>query len=188
VRLVWLERIAVAVCSIGLAVVLIVLLSGYFTTNDQPAVSGRNEVGFQYVDQGDELLAPGSRYPRYDSNPPTSGPHVPVPVPANERALSDDQILGALAAGDVVILYSTPSPPPGLLALGDSIAGPFSPALAAAGDAVVLARRAGTRGLLALAWTRLLSVAGPSDPLLRQFIQDWLGRGATKRGAVPGTS
>jgi hypothetical protein len=187
VRAAWLERIAVAVCSIALAVVLITLLSGYFTNRDQASVTGRSEVGLHFVDQGDELLAPGSRHPHYDSDPPTSGPHVPVKVTSDERVLSDDQILGALSVGDVIILYSTPSPPSGLVDLADSVSGPFSRALAASGSAVILARRPGTRGLLALAWTRMLSIAGPSDSLLRQFIEDWLGHGAGKPGAVPGT-
>jgi hypothetical protein len=171
----WVERLAIAVSSLALAVLLISLLSGYFTNHDQGAVSGGSVVGFHYADQGDTLLAPGSKHPRYDSDPPTSGPHVPVPVIADEVRLTDDQLLDALAAGNVVLMYGTPRPPAGLAALATSLSAPFTPALAASGDAVILAQRPGTRGIVALAWTRLLSVGDASDPLLRQFINAYLG-------------
>jgi len=181
--LVWLEWLAVALCSLGLAVVLVSLLSGYFTGHDPAAVSGTTEVGLHFVDQGNELLAPGSRRPKYDSNPPTSGPHVPVAVRADGQALSDDQILTALAAGNVVIVYGSVNPPPGVVRLAMSMAGPFTPALAASGQAVVLARRAGITGVLALAWTRMLHAASPADPLLAQFVQAWLGHSAPRQAA-----
>jgi hypothetical protein len=175
-RSVWLERGVVAVCGLVLAVALISLLSGYFTGRDKAAVSGGTEVGLQFADQGDQLLAPGSRRPRYDSNPPTSGAHVPVAVRRDGATLSDDQILGALAAGDIVIVYGTPRAPAGLARVASSLAGPFTPALASAGQAVVLARRPGVSGLLALAWTRMLRVSGPHDPLLAQFVDIYLGQ------------
>ena len=56
--------------------------------------------------------------------------------------------------------------------------GSFTPALAAAGQAVILARRPGTDGLIGLAWTRMLRVSAAQDPALREFIQGFLGRGA----------
>lgn len=174
----WPERVAVAVASLALAVVLIALLSGYFTGHDTGAVSGTQPVGLQFFDQGDAVLAPGQPHPRYDSDPPTSGPHVSVAVSADDRRLSDNQILSALAAGDVVIVYGTPQPPPALVAVVDSLANPFSPPLAAAGLAVILAQRPGTSGLTALSWTRMVRVGGPSDPALSEFVREWLGHGA----------
>ena len=182
-----LERAGVAFAGLVLAVVLVSLLSGYFTTRDQASVSGGTGVGFAYVDQGDELLAPGSPHPHYDSAPPTSGPHVPATVRRDGLVLSDDQLLSALAAGNVVILYPGPTPPAALPGVATSLAGRFTPALAASGNAVILGRRDGTKGLLALAWTHLLSIGTARDPLLRQFVDQWLGRGAPHRGgAVPG--
>ncbi len=121
---------------------------------------------------------PGRPRPRYDSNPPTSGAHVPEPVRHDEARLSDDQILQALELGDVLIVYGTRDPPPGLLAFARSLAPAFSPALAAAGQAVILVHRPGAPGLAALAWAHLLRPTGLSDPRLRRFIQFWLGRGA----------
>jgi hypothetical protein len=101
-----------------------------------------------------------------------------VPVTRDGAELSDDQILHALEAGNVVLVYGTRVPPRALRALAVDVAGPFAPALVRAGQAVVLARRPGTRGVLALAWTRLLRTPSPDDPQLRAFAEAWLGRGA----------
>jgi hypothetical protein len=174
-----LERVAIGVASIGLAVLLIVLLSGYFVSHDPAGIAaGRSQAGRTFADQGDALLAPGAPAPRYDSSPPTSGAHRYAPVRRELARLSDAQLLTALSAGDVVVLYGTPQPPPGLQALARSLAAPFTPQLAAAGEAVILAPRAGTRGLIALAWTHMVRVGAPRDPALGQFINARLGHGA----------
>jgi hypothetical protein len=99
-------------------------------------------------------------------------------VDGDNQQLSDNQLLEALELGDVVVFYGTRAPPAGLGKLASSLAAPFTPALAAAGQAVVTARRPGTTGLIALAWAHMLRVARPSDPLLGTFIDYWLGRGA----------
>ena len=76
--------------------------------------------------------------------------------------LSDDQLLQALEVGNVVFMYGAPQPPRGLGAIADGVGGPFTPALAASGQAVILARRPGTHGVIALAWTHMLRT--PSAP------------------------
>jgi hypothetical protein len=92
--------------------------------------------------------------------------------------LNDDQLLSALQMGDVVILYGTRRPPAGLEQFARTVAPPFTPDLAATGDAVILAPRPGTAGILAVAWAHLLRVGRASDPLLREYVGFWLGRGA----------
>ena len=129
-------------------------------------------------DLGHAHLKPGAPHPRYDSDPPTSGAHVPVPVRHAERKLSTEQLLEALEQGNVVVMYGGNKPAPGLRTLALSLAPPLTPALAAAGQAVMLARRPGTRGLVGLAWAHAITVPGPRDPQLRTFVQFWLGRGA----------
>ncbi len=174
-----LERLAIVLASLALSIGLIALLSGFFAGRDQAGVSGSQEpVGAQFADQGHAHLRPGQPRPRYDSDPPTSGAHVPIPVRRDATKLSDDQLLEALELGNVVIVYGTPVPPAGLQQLARSIAGSFSPALAAAGQAVILARRPGTVGLVGLAWAHMVHVSATNDPLLTQFTQYWLGRGA----------
>jgi hypothetical protein len=178
-----LERSAIVLLSLALSIGVIAVLSGgLLAGRDQPGVSGNGSgPGVQYRDLGDARLAPGQRRPAYDSQPPTSGPHLPATVKRDESELSDDQLLQSLAAGDVVIMYGTRRPPAGLRSLALEIAAPFTPALAAVGQAVILARRPGAAGLTGSAWTHLVSVNSPNDPLLREFIQAYLGRGAPGR-------
>jgi hypothetical protein len=109
------------------------------------------------------------------AEPPTSGTHRPELVTRDRRELSADQIIHALELGNVVILYDEPSP--ALERLQKDVAGPFDAELAAAGQAVILARRDGAGPATALAWRRELRVDDPSDPALREFAEAWLGVG-----------
>jgi hypothetical protein len=101
---------------------------------------------------------------------PTSGPHHPDLVTRDRRRLSDDQILHALELGNVVILSDDPS---AFVALQEEVAGPFDAEVAAAGQAVILARHDGP--VVALAWRRVLESDDPAA--LREFAEAWLGRG-----------
>jgi Protein of unknown function (DUF3105) len=177
-----LERVAIGVASLALSVGLIAVLSGFFASRDQAGVSGAaGALGQQFPDLGHGHLNRGELRPAYNSNPPTSGAHIPEPVLRDGARLNDDQLLEALEVGNVVFMYGGRSPPAGLARLARSIAGPFSPALAAAGLAVILARRPGTAGVPGIAWTRLVRTRGASDPLLGEFARYWLGRGAPGR-------
>jgi hypothetical protein len=174
-----LERVAIAIASLALSFGLIAVLSGFFAGRDAAGVSGtQSTIGQQFNDLGHAHLSPGQPRSAYNSDPPTSGAHVPEPILLNENVLNEDQLLEALEVGDVVVMYGTHGPPPGLRSLAHSLGGRFTPSLAAAGQAVVLARRPGTVGLIGLAWTRMLRVPTARNPLLRQFIEQWLGRGA----------
>jgi hypothetical protein len=93
--------------------------------------------------------------------------------------LSGAALQHSLELGNVVLLYGGAQPPVALRAAARRVAGAFSPALEASGQAVVLARRAGVHGAIALAWRRALSVPDARDPALAQFADFWLGRGAS---------
>jgi hypothetical protein len=174
-----LERLAIALASLALSVGLIALLSGFFAGQDSAGINGGATVpGVRYPDQGHAHLTLGQLRPVYASDPPTSGAHVPIAVTRDAAPLTDDQLLEALERGDIVIAYGTSRPPAGLEALAQDVAGGFTPALAAAGQAVILDARPGTRGLIGLAWTRMLRVGSAADPRLRAFAGQWLGRGA----------
>ena len=174
-----LERVAILLASLALSVGLIVLLSGFFAGRDQAGVSGAaSGPGQAFADLGHGPLRPGQPRPSYNSDPPTSGAHVPVAVTRDRAPLTDDQLLSALEAGDVVILYGGSRPPTGLGRFARSVAPAFTPDLAVTGDAVILAPRPRTAGVVALAWAHLLRVHGASDPALRSFVGFWLGRGA----------
>lgn len=182
----WLERLAIVVTALVISIGLIALLSGgLLAGRDNPGIAtGQAGPGTRFADQGDLHLRAGELRPVYNSDPPTSGPHVPAPVALDRAALSDDQLLQALEVGDVVFMYGTPQPPRGLPEIAQAVGGRFSPALAASGQAVILARRPGMRGIVALAWTHMLRTL--SGPGLRAFAQNWLGRGAPPGAANPG--
>lgn len=175
-----LERLAIVLVSFAIAIGVIVLLSGGpLSGRDNPGLTGPiNQIGLAFRDLGDAHLKPGSRAPRYDSDPPTSGAHIPEAIRHDRSVISDSQLLQALQSGNVVVMYGTSKPPRGLRALAGSIAPPFTPALAASGQAVILARRPGARGLIAVAWAHLLHARSAADPQLRSFILFWLGRGS----------
>jgi len=173
------EVLAIVLASLVLSIGLIVLVSGYFTSRDQAGVTGSaSGPGQAFPDLGHGVLGLGQPRPAYNSDPPTSGAHVPKAVTRDGAPLDDDQLLQALEMGDVVIFYGTRQPPPGLEQFTRSVAPAFTPALASLGETVIIAPRAGTTGLVAAAWTHLLRVKGPSDPQLQEFVGVWLGRGA----------
>ena len=82
------------------------------------------------------------------------------------RPLSEDQIRQALSLGNVVLRYPGAEPPAALRELQDELTGPFDAEIAAAGQAVILAR--GGTSVEALAWGHRLRAASPDDPQLRR--------------------
>ncbi len=173
-----LERLAIVVASLVLSIGLIAVMSGFFQSKDQAGVSGSGPaIGQQFPDLGDAHLQPGELRPPYNSEPPTSGAHVPLAIARDGTTLTTDQVLEALELGDIVIAYGDSQPPQELRSLQKAVAGPFTPALAAAGQAVVLWQRPGTNGFIGLAWTRMLHVRTAGD-LLKSFAQRYLGQGA----------
>ena len=76
------------------------------------------------------------------TDPPTSGAHH-ARLPTREGRLSPDEILHALELGDVILFYDAKRPPAPLLALQRDVSGPFDAEVAAAGQQIILARRAG---------------------------------------------
>lgn len=181
-----LRKLGAVLLTAAIALGGVVLLLLFFQGRDHSqirdgsgeAVSGPGQV---LPDQGHEHLARGERPPKpYASDPPASGAHVPVAIrsDADGTVLSDDQILHALESGDVVLLYGTPRAPAALRAVAERVAGPFEPALATVGQAVVVGRRPGIDGVVALAWRRLLRAPSAGDPALEEFASFWLGRGA----------
>ncbi|MGH2857649.1 MAG: hypothetical protein ACRDMJ_09200, partial [Solirubrobacteraceae bacterium] len=115
---------------------MIALLSGgLLAGRDSPGISGAGTgagtgPGVKFADQGDAQLRPGDLQPVYDSDPPTSGPHIPQAIVRDRAQLGDYQLLQGLQVGDVVLMYGTRLPPRGLAALARTVAPPFTPALA----------------------------------------------------------
>lgn len=119
----------------------------------------------------------------FTSRPPTSGTHRPRLPRRDGGPIGDDELLHALELGNVVLAYRAPEAPAALRALRDELSGPYSPALAEAGQAVIVARREDAGAVTALAWAHLQRAEEAGDPALKAFAEHWLGRGyAAARG------
>jgi hypothetical protein len=168
-----LRRLGLVAAGALVAVVGLIALALAFNSRDDPEVAG--------APTGPGELRP-DRGSGHDSAAqvtdewPTSGPHREELVTRDRRRLTDDQILHALELGNVVILYDGPPP----TRLQEEVAGPFDAEVAAAGQAVILARRDGAGPATALAWRHVYRADDPSDPGLREFTEAWLGRGLGK--------
>ena len=122
----------------------------------------------------------------------TSGPPVAVP-----GAIFHGLVPHAadVRRGNVVIVVDDPGAQPAAQLLADEVAGPPSPALLAAGQAVQVdvadggvanlvvcrdreGRKAQCPSLHAYGGDRVLATTSPDDPALRAFVEYWLGRAA----------
>jgi hypothetical protein len=175
------RRVAGAAISVVLALAALVGLVALISSRDRSTFTGSQGPGTVSADAGDRHLPAGTHDPAYAANPPLSGAHVVVAVRRDGAQLSDDQLLTALEQGNVVLMYGDSAQAHALRSLADAVAGPFDPAVASAGQAVILDHRPGApRGAVtALAWRHELVAASPSDARLRTFAQYWLGRGAS---------
>jgi hypothetical protein len=176
------KRILVVVAVVVVAALGGVGLIAVLASRDPSQVDGTTGPGVLEPDRGSARQTGPATPVSRPARPPTSGPHRTAAVTRDQTELSDDQILEALQLGNVIITYEDSTPPSTLLALQRELAGgAFDPALAEAGQAVILARRPGA-GVQALAWRRRLAASGPDDPQLRRFADAWLGQGAGATG------
>jgi hypothetical protein len=166
------RRLVTVVLGVALAVAILLVNAIVFTARDDAPVNVLSGPGEALRDEC-AAHRPGGRY---DSAPPTSGPHLPR-APEREQLASDDELLEALELGDVVIVYPSRTPPPALRRLQDDLSGPFAPAVAAVGQSVILTRDPAVGQITALAWRHRLRAASADDPQLRAFADFWLGKG-----------
>ncbi len=159
----------------GIAIAACAVLITILANRDSSGVNPASGPGQLMPDRGSTHVDGPSTPASPPDEPPTSGPHRPVPVTKDATALSDDQLLEALHLGNVVLAYGDARPPAALTQVQDDVAGPFDPQLAAAGQAVILDHRPGVKGVIALAWRRELRSADPAQ--LRAFADAWLGQG-----------
>ena len=168
---------------VGAVVLVLAVLAGILilaVSRDDPGVGAADQgPGTLYPDQGTHHLALGEQPKvKFNSNPPTSGPHIPDPVLRDGVRLTQDQELQALERGNVVVFYDSVGVGKALRALQHRLTGRFLPAVAAAGGALILDQRPGTHGVIAASWRHLLQVRSAADPRLLAFANYWIGRGA----------
>jgi hypothetical protein len=107
---------------------------------------------------------------RYNSDPPTSGPHYAFVTPTSiySTPLADGLTIHALEHGHIVIQYSTSSPP-STVALLNSVARHY-PA------DVILAPRPGLEGRALTAWGRIARLAEFDEDQIIAFVEALRGR------------
>lgn len=81
--------------------------------------------------------------------------------------------------GNVVVTYSDPAEGDALRELGEELGAPDTPELREAGLALIVRRDPGAQGIMATAGDETVRVDVPEDPRLSQFIERWLGQGAS---------
>jgi hypothetical protein len=177
-----LRRLGGALLALAAGIGILVLVVVVFGSRDKSTFHEATGPGRVHPDQGSRHLARGASRAgfHYETDPPTSGPHVVTRIPRDDRELSTDEVLTALEQGDVVLVYRNPALRSGLRALQRDVAGPFDPDVAASGQAIVLARKPRGSGapITAIAWRHSLNTSSVDAPELRDFIEFWLGRSA----------
>ncbi|MDO8210457.1 hypothetical protein [Conexibacter sp. CPCC 206217] len=147
-----LRRLGGGVISVAIGLGAVVLLLLFLNSRDDA-----------HVDPAAPAAAPGALY-------------------RTPEQLLDAQQVRLLRTGDVYMLYGTARAPVQLRALQDRLSGPPDPALEEAGQAVVLLRKPGTDGVVALGGDRIVRVADPADGSLETFASYWLGGGPAASG------
>jgi len=109
-----------------------------------------------------------------DSSTTGGGSTVPAPGVVTPAATG-----GLLARGNIELRYSDGSFTARLRALASTLGAPDTPDTRAAGAAVVLKRDPKAGGVIAQAYKHSLTVATPADSRLQDFIESWLGQGAS---------
>jgi hypothetical protein len=167
------SRVLTVVGGVVLLAAGIVALALAFGAHDSSQIGGAATPAAS----SDRHLPPGRHAQVPAGQLPIQGAHRPELITHDARRLTDDQILHALELGDVVLVYDASKPPAPLVKLQRDLTGPFDAELSAAGQAVVLAQRPGSGPAAALAWGRDVRAQSASDPRLRAFAEQWLGRG-----------
>jgi len=174
------RRALVVLLGVALAIAALGGLMFFLASRENAEVDAPSRApGEAQRDLGARHLPAGEHVPLENlTDPPTSGPHHPRAIERDRATLDPNQILHALELGNVILFYEPGAPAGALQAIQRDLTGPFDPELAAAGQAVILAPREGSRGVTAAAWRRL--ARGVTPQAARAFAEHWLGRGAAR--------
>ncbi len=152
--------------------------------NGHPPIS---EPGIFYPSQGHEHWDEAKLWTfKYNSNPPTSGPHEEVFAAGyiSSVPLSNPIQVHLLEHGSVLIQYNCTCPDlvKKLTALAQSF-DTYNPQMAMEmGKAVLIAPNHAMDHKIALtAWTRLLALDSYNESAIKQFITAWLGNDRNSR-------
>jgi uncharacterized protein DUF3105 len=153
---------AIAVVTVAIVVIVAVGYFAYRAAADLP--------GTRMPDQGNEHIPTASTpHAAYNSDPPTSGPHLPYIAPwgVHDRPIPPELQVHNLEDGGVLIQYSCDC--------ADVVAR-LRPIAEKYGRQVILAPYPGMKPRIALtAWTRIETLADVDDARIVRFIEAYRG-------------
>jgi hypothetical protein len=128
---------------------------------------------------GAQHVNPGEPHAKYNSTPPTSGPHYPAPAPWGDShtTLPEETWIHNMEHGGIAALYNCPQGCPGLVqSLDDFLkAGPFSKYDYV--KMVVTPYSKIPNKLTLVAWGYYLPLADFDDAAMRKFLNDHQDKG-----------
>jgi len=155
------QRTAIAVT----VVVLVAIVVGYFAYRAQA-----NLPGVQMPDQGNlHISSTDSPHVPYNSDPPTSGPHLPYIAPwgIHTRPIDRELQVHNLEDGGVVVQYNCECP---------DIVAKLKAIVQRYDKHVILAPYPGMKTKIALtAWTRIDTMEELDEARVRRFIDAYIG-------------
>lgn len=151
----------------GSVVVIAVVVVGYFAYRALADLPGSSmpDLGNKHIQTPDEPHAP------YNSEPPTSGPHLPYIAPwgIHTEPISKELQVHNLEDGGVMVQYSCPSGCPDLVAKLKSLVERYP-------EHVILAPYPGMKTRIALtAWTRIDAFDEFDESRISRFIKAYRG-------------
>jgi hypothetical protein len=121
--------------------------------------------GEEFPDQGREHIVPGQAHEPYNSNPPTSGPHLTNPADwgIHDAPLSDEQVVHNLEHGGIWITYKDIDE--------QTKASLETVAKANPGSVIMSPRPSNDDKIAVVAWTRLIRMDHYDEAAILEFIR-----------------
>lgn len=149
----------------GAAGVVLVIVVGYFAYR-----AAADLPGARMSDQGNRHIATADTpHEPYNSDPPTSGPHLPYIAPwgVHTRPIPPELQVHNLEDGGVLVQYSCQCP---------EIVEKLGAIVRRYGKHVILAPYSGMKSRIALtAWTRIEQLEAPDEKRIVRFIEAYRG-------------
>lgn len=159
------------------AVIVLAVLVGLNVTSPPPAELAAVET---FPDMGTDHIPAGVSPPEYNSDPPTSGPHLDTPAPCGiyRRPVPDVSVLHSMEHGAVVIHYD-PSIEPARQAQLEDIARSIN------GELIVAPRLDMEDELVLTAWTKRLALDRIEENVIRAFAAQFANRSPEGAASCP---
>ncbi len=140
----------------------------------------RPKPGIAYPAQGQAHIGPGESHPSYNSNPPTSGWHLPAPAPWGfyTNGLPDELLVHNLEHGGIWISYKNPSDT-ALVEKLEALSKRFPVKV------IITPRPKDDSPIVLAAWTRLLKLDHYDEQQIIAFINAFKNKGPEQVPDMP---